>query len=289
MKIFITGIDGMIGHKIAQSLSEEHTIIGSSRKNIKSEDLGIKDCELITHDFLKDNILEILDRINPKIVVNCAGITIRRGINDNYDNTILLNSNLPHIIDDWTKRNQSKLIHFSSDCVFSGKKGNYIDESIPDATDLYGLSKSRGEVKSKNSLTIRCSIIGREIFNHTELFEWIYSMRGKQIKGYNNVLYSGVTSIWMGRVLKKILKYHTELSGIYNISSEPITKYSLLNLINEHFKLGIEITRDTKIKSNKVLISKKFTEITDINPPNWDNLITEFKEDCIVNKSIYKI
>ena len=113
-------------------------------------------------------------------------------------------------------------------------------------------------------------------------------MRGKQIKGYNNVLYSGVTSIWMGRVLKKILKYHSELSGIYNISSEPITKYSLLNLINEHFKLGIEITRDTKIKSNKVLISKKFTEITDINPPNWDDLITEFKEDCIVNKSIYK-
>ena len=288
MKIFITGIDGMIGHKIAQSLSEEHTIIGSSRKNIKSEDLGINDCELITHDFLKDDILEILDKINPEIIVNCAGITIRRGINDNYDNTILLNSNLPHIIDDWTERNQSKLIHFSSDCVFSGEKGNYLDESIPDATDLYGLSKSRGEVKSKNSLTIRCSIIGREIFNHTELFEWIYSMRGKQIKGYNNVLYSGVTSIWVGRVLKKILKYHSELSGIYNISSEPITKYSLLNLINEHFKLGIEITRDTKIKSNKVLISKKFTEITDINPPNWDDLITEFKEDCIVNKSIYK-
>tara|TARA_A100001011_G_C14318875_1_gene849431 strand:+ start:5290 stop:6159 length:870 start_codon:yes stop_codon:yes gene_type:complete len=288
MKIFITGIDGMIGHKIAQSLSEEHTIIGSSRKNIKSEDLGINDCELITHDFLKDDILEILDKINPEIIVNCAGITIRRGINDNYDNTILLNSNLPHRIDDWTERNQSKLIHFSSDCVFSGEKGNYLDESIPDATDLYGLSKSRGEVKSKNSLTIRCSIIGREIFNHTELFEWIYSMRGKQIKGYNNVLYSGVTSIWMGRVLKKILKYHSELSGIYNISSEPITKYSLLNLINEHFKLGIEITRDTKIKSNKVLISKKFTEITDINPPNWDDLITEFKEDCIVNKSIYK-
>lgn len=278
----------MIGHKIAQSLSEEHTIIGSSRKNIKSQDLGINDCELITHDFLKDDILEILDKINPEIIVNCAGITIRRGINDNYDNTILLNSNLPHIIDDWTERNQSKLIHFSSDCVFSGEKGNYLDESIPDATDLYGLSKLRGEVKSKNSLTIRCSIIGREIFNHTELFEWIYSMRGKQIKGYNNVLYSGVTSIWMGRVLKKILKYHSELSGIYNISSEPITKYSLLNLINEHFKLGIEITRDTKIKSNKVLISKKFTEITDINPPNWDDLITEFKEDCIVNKSIYK-
>ena len=288
MKIFITGIDGMIGHKIAQSLSEEHTIIGSSRKNIKSQDLGINDCELITHDFLKDDILEILDKINPEIIVNCAGITIRRGINDNYDNTILLNSNLPHIIDDWTERNQSKLIHFSSDCVFSGEKGNYLDESIPDATDLYGLSKLRGEVKSKNSLTIRCSIIGREIFNHTELFEWIYSMRGKQIKGYNNVLYSGVTSIWMGRVLKKILKYHSELSGIYNISSEPITKYSLLNLINEHFKLGIEITRDTKIKSNKVLISKKFTEITDIKPPNWDDLITEFKEDCIVNKSIYK-
>ena len=288
MKIFITGIDGMIGHKIAQSLSDEYTIIGSTRKNIKPEDLGINECELITHDFLKDDILKILDKINPEIIVNCAGITIRRGINDNYDNTILLNSNLPYILDDWVERNQSKLIHFSSDCVFSGRTGNYLDESIPDATDLYGLSKSRGEVKSKNTLTIRCSIIGREVFNHTELFEWVYSMKGKQIQGYDNVIYSGVTSTWMGRVLKKILKSHSELSGIYNVSSEPITKYSLLNLINEYFKLGIQISRDTKIQSNKVLISKKFTEITDMNPPNWSDLITEFKEDCIVNKSIYK-
>tara|TARA_B100001175_G_scaffold132018_1_gene112215 strand:- start:1013 stop:1888 length:876 start_codon:yes stop_codon:yes gene_type:complete len=288
-KIIILGIDGMIGHKIAQLLEQNNILFGTVRKKIIPKKLGLQNSKLIYKDFFENVSLDFLDELLPDIIINCIGITTRRINDNNINNLEFINSILPHKLNDWTERNQSKLIHFSSDCVFSGKKGNYLDESIPDATDLYGLSKSRGEVKSKNTLTIRCSIIGREIFNHTELFEWIYSMRGKQIKGYNNVLYSGVTSIWMGRVLKKILKYHTELSGIYNISSEPITKYSLLNLINEHFKLGIEISRDTKIKSNKVLISKKFTEITDINPPNWDDLMTEFKEDCIVNKSIYKI
>jgi dTDP-4-dehydrorhamnose reductase len=288
MKVLVTGIDGMIGHKIAQSLSENFTILGLTRKKIKPRNLGLNKCQLITHDFLTDNIFNLLDNVKPDIIINCAGITIRRGINDNKDNTILLNSNLPHLLNDWVEINKKKLIHFSSDCVFSGKKGNYFDYSTPDANDLYGLSKSRGEVKSDKTLTIRCSIIGREIFNHTELFEWLYSMKNKKIEGYKNVIYSGVTSIWMGKTINHIIKNKIDLNGIYNISSIPISKYDLLVKLSETFNLNVDISLSSNIKSNKVLISKKFTEITGINPPIWNDLIVDFKADSDKFSTIYK-
>ena len=288
MRILILGIDGMIGHKIAQSLSIDHQVIGSSRKKLTPKDIGLKQCNLIFHDFIKNDTLNLLNDTLPDLIINCVGITIRRGINENEFNTEFINGKLPHLLSDWVEANEKKLIHFSSDCVFSGKKGNYLDESIPDALDAYGLSKSRGEIKNKNTLTIRCSIIGREIFNHTELFEWLFSMKNKKIEGYKNVIYSGVTSIWMGKLIRHILNYNIDLTGIYNISSLPISKYDLLNKLSESFNLNVDISANSYIKSNKVLISKKFTEITGINPPNWDDLIIEFKEDSDMYLDIYK-
>ena len=288
MKILVLGIDGMIGHKIAQSLDNDLTVIGSTRKKIKKIDIGLKNCELICHDCITDNTLNLLSNINPDVIINCVGITIRRGVNDNKNHTELLNSKLPHKLNKWAERNQKKLIHFSSYCVFSGKKGNYFDDSIPDADDIYGLSKSHGEVKSNNTLTIRCSIIGREIFNHTELFEWLYSMKNKKIEGYKNVIYSGVTSTWMGKTINHIIKNKIELNGIYNISSIPISKYDLLVKLSDIFNLNVDILLNSNIKSNKVLISKKFTEITGINSPNWSDLIVDFKADSDKFSTIYK-
>ncbi len=288
MKILILGIDGMIGHKIAQSLANDFIIVGSTRKKINNQDIGIKKCNLVTHDFIKDNTLNLLDKIKPNIIINCVGVTIRRGINTNKNNTEFLNSKLPHKLNEWVEKNQKKLIHFSSDCVFSGKKGNYFDNSTPDADDIYGLSKSHGEVKSNNTLTIRCSIIGREIFNHTELFEWLYSMKNKKIEGYKNVIYSGVTSTWMGKTINHIIKNKIELNGIYNISSIPISKYDLLVKLSDIFNLNVDISLNSNIKSNKVLISKKFTEITGINSPNWSDLIVDFKADSDKFSTIYK-
>jgi len=288
MKILILGIDGMIGHKIAQSLSEDFILIGSTRKNISNSDIGIKNCNLITHNFITDNTSTLLDNTNPDIIINCVGITIRRGLNNDYNHTELLNSKLPHKLNKWVKNNQIKLIHFSTDCVFSGKKGNYFDDSIPDSIDLYGLSKSKGEVKGENTLSIRCSIIGREIFNHTELFEWLFSMKNKKIEGYKNVIYSGVTSTWMGKTINHLIKNNYDLKGIYNISSVPISKYDLLIKLSDAFNLNVDISLNSNIKSNKVLISKKFTEITGINSPNWNDLIVDFKADSDKFSTIYK-
>ena len=278
----------MIGHKIAHSLYQDFDLILTSRKKISIESIGINSGKLIYHDFLNNMTYDLLDKIMPDVIINCIGITTRRGIKDSFNNTILLNSKLPNSLDSWVQSNAKKLIHFSTDCVFSGTKGNYLDNDKPDAYDLYGKTKSAGEINSSNTLNIRCSIIGRELFNFTELFEWLILNKNKKIEGFSNVIYSGITNVRMGKIIHYILKHKLNLSGIYNISSVPISKYDLLVKLSEAFSLNIDIEENTDNKSNKVLISKKFTEITGMYPPNWDDLISELKDDCKKFKSLYK-
>jgi len=287
MRILILGADGMIGHKIAQSLQDFELIL-ASRKSISSKSIGIIKGKMVLHNLITDSLDLLLDSTTPDIIINCAGITTRRGVEDNIVNTGLLNSELPHKLDSWANLNSKKLIHFSTDCVFSGNRGNYLDNDFADAEDIYGKSKALGEVNSPNTLTIRCSMIGRELYNFTELFEWLKKNKNKKIEGYSKVFYSGITTVRMGKILNKILNKNLNLSGIYNISSTPISKFDLLVKLSKAFNLNVDIKQNKNNKSNKVLISEKFTEITGIYPPNWDDLISEFKEDCNKYKGLYK-
>ena len=288
MKVLILGSDGMIGHKIAQSLNDECELILSSRKSISLDTIGVKRGKILFHDLITDNLDSMLKKIFPDLIINCAGITTRRGVKDNIQNTRLLNSDIPHKLDSWANLNSKKLIHFSTDCVFSGSRGNYLDNDISDANDTYGKTKAAGEVNSFNTLTIRCSMIGRELYNFTELFEWLVKNKNKNIDGYSKVFYSGITTVRMGKIISKIIKEDINLTGIYNISSIPISKFDLLHKLSNAFGLNVDITENKNIKSNKVLNSKKFTEITGIKTPDWDDLISEFVEDCGKNKSLYK-
>ena len=287
MRILILGADGMIGHKIAQSL-EDFELILASRKSISSKSIGVINGKMVLHNLITDSLDLLLDSTTPDIIINCAGITTRRGVEDNIVNTGLVNSELPHKLDSWANLNSKKLIHFSTDCVFSGNRGNYLDNDFADADDIYGKSKALGEVDSLNTLTLRCSMIGRELYNFTELFEWLKKNKNKKIEGYSKAFYSGITTVRMGMILNQILKNNLNLSGIYNISSTPISKFDLLIKLSNAFNLNVVVKQNTNNKSNKVLISEKFTEITGIYPPNWDDLISEFKEDCEKYKSLYK-
>ena len=287
MRILILGADGMIGHKIAQSL-EDFELILASRKSISLKSIGIIKGKMVQHNLITDSLDLLLDSTTPDIIINCAGITTRRGVEDNIVNTRLLNSELPHKLDSWANLNSKKLIHFSTDCIFSGNRGNYLDNDFADADDIYGKSKALGEVDSPNTLTLRCSMIGRELYNFTELFEWLKKNKNTKIEGYSNTFYSGITTVRMGIILNQILNKNLNRSGIYNISSTPISKFDLLTKLSNAFNLNVEVKQNTNNKSNKVLISEKFTEITGIYPPNWDDLISEFKEDCEKYKSLYK-
>tara|TARA_A100001011_G_C14109207_1_gene756184 strand:+ start:84 stop:956 length:873 start_codon:yes stop_codon:yes gene_type:complete len=290
MKVLILGADGMIGHKMAQSLNEEDglEIILNSRSNSKILSHLYPKCKIYKNDFLKDDINNLLDIVHPDFVINAVGITIRRGVED-FKKASLINSIFPNKIDNWASKFDKKLIHFSTDCVYSGKKGNYLDSDIPDAEDNYGKSKANGEISSENTLTIRSSMVGREIFNKTELLEWVVSNKNKKINGYENVIYSGVTTLWMSKTIVKILTKFPELNGIYNISSEPISKYDLICKINKHFKLNIDVEADRSFFSNKSLNSNKFFLKSKIEKPNWDEMLLNLYNDSKKNNNLYNI
>lgn len=280
----------MIGHKILQELSLSYSKVYGLVRNHKSKHSLLQNNknELIVCDLIKGDVINILEDLTPDVVINAIGITIRRGVDINLKNTIYLNSYLPHLLSEWCALKNSYFIHFSTDCVFSGLKGNYIDEDIPDAVDIYGRTKGLGEVNNSTTLTIRSSMIGREMYNHTELLEWILSNKNDTIEGFKNVIYSGVTTTFMAKVISQIILNHSQLRGIYNISSEPISKYELALKINDLFQLNIDINPEINKESNKSLDCSKFKKDTKISIPNWDQLLFDLKNDSIKNTALYE-
>ena len=290
MKILILGGDGMIGHKMTQVLSSQnHEIVISVREK---RDLTLKSVssksKVFFNDFLKDNILDFLVKVNPDVIINAIGITIRRGSTKNISDTIYLNSLFPHQISGWALAFKKRLIHFSTDCVFSGDEGSYQEDTTPDALDYYGKTKGLGEINSKSSLTIRSSMIGPELYNKTELFEWIINNKEKEINGFSRVMYSGVTTVYMARLLADLIDNHKNLSGIYNVASKPISKFELLHLINDNFDLGLIINCDKTVISNKTLNASKIEKEIGLQSPSWDELIFELKKDYMNFIDLYK-
>lgn len=290
MKILILGGDGMIGHKMAQILSDfNHEIIVSIREQRElTKQCFSSPVKVFFNDFLKDNIFTFLDRVKPDVIINAIGITIRRGVNDYISNTIYINSYFPHQLANWVGIQNKRLIHFSTDCVFSGSEGSYSEEATPNALDYYGKTKGLGEVFSKNVLTLRSSMIGPELFNKTELFEWVINNKEKEINGFSKVMYSGVTTVYMAKFVGDLIENHKDLNGIYNVASNPISKFELLHLINDNFGLGLKINKDQSVISNKTLDASKIENELGINPPSWDELIIELKKDYTHFIDLYK-
>ena len=183
----------MIGHQILLGLLKENFLIHAHFKQKKEKQNFLKSKNTVFHFFeiTAVNIQEFLLSINPDIIINAAGVTIRRVNNDvSLNQIIFTNSLLPNILNKWSEKNNCRLIHFSTDCVFSGKKGNYKENDITDALDIYGKTKSLGEVNSDYCLTLRSSMVGFELNNKTELLEWVFKNQNKSINGYSNIIYS---------------------------------------------------------------------------------------------------
>jgi dTDP-4-dehydrorhamnose reductase len=295
MRIFIFGANGMIGHKVYQELKllfpDTWAIIKKDFINIEKFNIYNKQkiiCNFDARNFI--NLENLLDSYKPDIIINAIGLTIRRGVYDSVFNSILINSSFPNFLNEWVnKTNKSKLIHFSTDCVFKGDIGNYLDNSTPDSNDLYGRTKALGEVIGPNTLTIRGSFIGLEIFNHTELLDWVISQNGNTIKGYSKVIYSGITTIRIARIIAFIIVNKIKINGIYNVSSIPISKYELIKLFQTSFNLNINVIKDEGYSSNKNLNSQNFYNLLGMNIPNWSDLILELKNDTLLNSNIYKL
>jgi dTDP-4-dehydrorhamnose reductase len=220
----------------------------------------------------------IIREISPDVVLNCVGIIKQLKEANDPISSITVNALLPHRLSEICKENGARLILFSTDCVFSGKRGGYTESDIPDADDLYGRTKYLGEVHDQlHTVTIRSSIIGRELGTAHSLVDWFISNKGKAVHGYRKAIYSGFTTVEMARIVGLILD-RPDLNGLLHVASEPITKYHLLCLIRDKFDLQIEIKAYDQYNCDRSLIGDRFNKATKYSAPNWDMMIQELAE-----------
>lgn len=284
MKVLVFGAGGMIGHKMFLFLKQQgHQVFGAIRQTRKVyEKFNLfEDQEVLDQVDVVQNekVEQILNEIKPDVILNCVGITLRKPEIKDFEYSKKINSEFPHFLNSWVEQNESYLIHFSTDCVFSGKDGPYTEESLTSAEDIYGKTKSAGEVKGTHALTLRGSMIGRELYGKTELLEWTIMQKNKQIRGFKNAVYSGVTTQVMAELVAKLILLPQKLTNIYQVSSDPISKFELLHLINNYFHLNLSITADDTYATSKILICDKLKKSIGFNCPSWDEMVNDLSKD----------
>jgi dTDP-4-dehydrorhamnose reductase len=191
----------------------------------------------------------------------------------------MINALFPHQLAQVCELNQVKMIHISTDCVFSGKVGNYSELDIPDGPDLYGRTKLLGEVTGPKALTFRTSLIGRELLGASGLVEWFLSQQGKEVWGYSRSIFSGFTTQAFGKFLLDVIENHGDLQGIWHISSDPISKYDLLQLFKKYFKISIHINGNETLCCDRSLNSGRFRSKFGFLPPTWQEMVQQLAED----------
>lgn len=266
-KVLILGTTGMLGSQMSKLFLEDKRfkIFEMNRKKkLNSIKINIEN---------KDNLINKIQSINPDYVINCIGWIKQKHININK--AYVINAQFPWLLSQLALIFNFKLIHISTDCVFSGNKGNYSDNDYKDAKDLYGLSKNLGEIKNLNTVTLRTSIIGPEKGKRKySLLEW-FLLQQKEIKGFDKVFFSGLTTYEFSKIINKYILNNNIYNNILNVSSKYITKFMLLKMIKKEFKKDIKIKKCTKIKINRTLNSQKFRKITGYKCPSWKKMINE--------------
>ena len=280
MRILIFGGDGMLGHQLLMQLQSGHDVKVTLRQNL----MAYAPFKIFNSNNVYDGIdirsmerlIEVMADFRPEAVINAVGIVKQRPSAKESIPSLEINALLPHRLAVLCKAVGARLIHLSTDCVFSGKKGNYLESDPCDAEDLYGKSKYLGEVQETNCLTLRTSIIGRELTRHTSLLDWFLAQNG-QVRGFSKAIYSGFTTLEMSRIIEKMLVDHPSASGVYQVSSNPIDKYALLLLIRERFGLNIEIISDNSFICDRSLDSTRFRSQFNYTPPTWHAMVEELR------------
>ena len=286
MKIIVLGATGMLGHKLLQRLSVGHDVWGTVREAVdQAPPIPGIGRERLIGEVSASNLATInqaVEQIRPDAVLNCIGIVKQIDAAKDAVTSITINALLPHQLGALCERMGARLIHFSTDCVFSGRAGPYRESDQPDATDLYGRSKLLGEVERAGCLTIRTSIVGRELRRGTGLFEWFISQRGKEVRGYRQALYTGLTTQAMADVVRMILEFQPGLSGVWQVSADPIDKCSLLELVDQVYGLDIHIEPDETFHCDRRLDSSRFRTITGWSPPSWQAMVEAMHADPLL-------
>lgn len=280
MRILILGGDGMLGHQLLEHLQARHEVKVTLRQDLcaySSFGLFSRENAYDAIDIRSlERLVEVLAYFRPEAVINAVGIVKQRPDAKESIPSLEINALLPHRLAVLCKGIGARLIHLSTDCIFSGKKGNYLESDPSDAEDLYGKTKFLGEVHEANSLTLRTSIIGRELSRHTSLLDWFLARTGT-VKGFTKAIYTGFTTLEMSRIIEKLLIEYPDASGVYHVSSDPINKYELLLLFREKLGHDIEIVPDDSFCCDRSLVSTRFRGDFNYTPPSWPAMIEELR------------
>ncbi len=290
MRIVVLGASGLIGNTITKYFlnQSDYETFGVLRDSDKK---SIFKNKYHNNLFFIDNILdfkkveEVLERYNPNLIINCIGIT-NKFLKVNFkliEKSIYINALFPHKLYQICTKIDARLIHLSTDCVFSGRKGFYNEDDVPDPIDIYGRSKLLGELNYTNSLTIRKSAIGHELFTSNGLLEWFLNNKDS-IEGYKNAIFSGLTVLELAKIIHKYIIPNKNLSGILHIAGKPISKYDLLSLISYEYQKKIKIIPNESVKINRSLDSKLFIKKTGYEAENWKELIRSMHEFNLLHK-----
>jgi dTDP-4-dehydrorhamnose reductase len=277
MKVLVFGVTGMLGNAMINILSEnkDWQVFGTTRsesaKRFFTREIAerlISNVDVEQHD----SLIKAFSRIRPNVVVNCVGLVKQLAEADDPLHAIPINTLLPHRLARLCELSDARLVHISTDCVFNGEKGNYYETSPSDANDLYGKSKYLGELAYTHTVTLRTSIIGHELKNAHGLVDWFLSQQAR-CNGYTKAIFSGLPTNVLAQIVRDVLIPRPDLSGIYHVAAQPISKYDLLNLIASVYGKSIEIIPDDKLVIDRSLNSDRFREKTGYAAPEWPTLI----------------
>ena len=278
MRILVLGGDGMLGHELFLHLRQQHETRVTLRQPLASYSphglFSATNAFPCVDARSYGGVERVLKDFRPAAVVNAVGIVKQRPESEDAIVSIEVNSLLPHRLAVSCKTIGARLIHLSTDCVFSGDRGSYSETDHPDPLDVYGRSKLLGEVAGEGSLTLRTSMIGLGLYRKTSLVDWFLAQKGR-VQGYRRAIFSGLTTRELSRVIAMLIERHHEASGLYHVSAAPISKYDLLMKLRERLQNAVDIVPAEEPRMDRSLDSTRFQRVFAYRPPSWDQMLDE--------------
>jgi len=276
-KVLILGASGMLGNAALRLFSQSDgfsvagTVRSSRAARLLPEALRPLLIEGIDVEQF-DSLARGIELARPNLVINCIGVVKQLAEADDPLTALPINAMLPHRLARLCSLAGARLVHVSTDCVFSGAKGRYLESDFPDADDLYGRSKYLGEVDYPHAVTLRTSIIGHELDGARSLLCWFLAQSGS-VRGFTRAVFSGLPTVELARVIRDHVVPNPDLRGLYHVSAEPINKYDLLRLVAQVYGKPIEITPYDQFVIDRSLDSRRFQQASGYTPPAWPDLV----------------
>ena len=278
LKALILGGTGMLGHRLFEELKSRHETRVTLRRDLSAyrrlnrftADNAFGNVDV--RDF--QSVSAVIDNFRPEVIVNCTGITNKDPAARDCIANLEVNALFPQRLARYCEGRTVKIIHLSTDCVFSGRKGGYRETDTADAGDLYGRTKLLGEVTGTNSLSIRTSMIGLELCSKHGLLEWFLAQTGR-VHGYQKAIFSGFTTQELSRIIESIILSGKKIPSLLHVAGYPISKYDLLFLIKDELGLQIDLVPDSEFRCDRSLDATVFQKTFGYTPPTWPEMIHE--------------